>query len=118
MDWDPKQDAVLRAIDKWGAAISIVASISGAYNATSDSIASTTTTYTAKALMKNPTIQRESGEFGKSDRVRLLIAAKGLPTNLDELDYHVVSGSKIWHPDTTTVLNPGGTPLMFMVDMK
>ena len=118
MDWTTKIDIAKRMIDKYGVAMSIIVSIGSSYNATSDSIAATLATYSVIALVKNPTVQRENGEFGKSDKTRLLIAAKGLPSNLEELDYHVVYGTMVWHPDITTALKPGGTPILFTVDMK
>lgn len=118
MDWTEDIDFAKEMLDEYGKAMSVITSVSGAYNGTNDSFSTTLATYSVVALMKNPTIQRENGEFAKSDRTRLLIAAKGLPTNLDELDYHIVCGSKVWHPDTTVALKPGGDPILFIVDLK
>ena len=112
-------DSAYEMIKEAGVEMSLIVNTAlGSYNATLDTIPIIFATYPIIALIKNPTVQRENGEFGKSDRVRLLIAAKGLPSNLDELDFHVVYGSTVWHPDITTALKPGGTPIMFSVDMK
>lgn len=118
MDWANKVDFAKRQIDKYGIAMSLVTSIGGTYSATADSISSTLTTYPITAVIINPTIQRSTGEWGKSDRVRLLIAAKGLPTNLPDLEYKVVYGSITWKPEMTVALKPGGSPILFTIDMK
>jgi hypothetical protein len=91
MDWSNKIDSAKRQIDKYGAAMYLVTSVGGSYSATADTIASATvTTYSILAVITNPTVQRGNGEWGKSDRVRLLVAAKGLPIGLDELEYKVI----------------------------
>lgn len=118
MDWTNKVDSAKRQIDKYGAAMYLVTSIGGSYSATADSISSTTTTYSILAVITNPTVQRGNGEWGKSDRVRLLVAAKGLPTNLDELEYKVVYGATVWNPEVTASIKPGGVPILFIIDMK
>lgn len=119
MDWGPDQDAALDAIEENGVAMSLVTTIATAsYVATTDSIAATIATYSIYAVITNPTMRRESGEYAKSDRVRLLIPAKGLPTNLEELEFKVVYGSTVWHPASTVPLKPGGTPILFTVDMQ
>lgn len=118
MDWSSKIDEAKRQLDKFGVAMSLVTITGGSYSATSDTISSTLATYNIMGVITNPTVQRGNGEWGKSDRVRLLVAAKGLPNNLDALEYNVVYGSNVWRPEKTIIVNPGGSPILFIIDMK
>ncbi len=118
MDYIDDIDAAKEMIDESGATMSLVTMIPGTYTATSDTLSSTLTTYPIIAVMTSPKRQTESGEWGRSNRTRLLIAAKGLPSNLNELNFKVLKGTKIWNPEVTTVVKPGGQPILFIVDMK
>jgi hypothetical protein len=118
MDWSAKIATAKRMIESKGAAMKLETTTHGAYNATTDSISATVATYDIVALISNPTRRNDAGEFSKSDRVRLLVPSDGIPASLAELDFRIVYGATIWHPETTIPLMPGGTPILFTIDMR
>lgn len=121
MDWTSKQTLAKRLIDKYGVAMSVVTSSSPAtpsYSATADTISATLVTYDTIGVILNPTGQRDDGSYGRFDKVQLLLSSKELPANLDQLEYHVVWGNFVWHPERTIALKPGGTSIIFKADMK
>lgn len=117
MDYSSKVDAAKRMIESKGAAATVVALRDGSYSATSDSISATAASYSAIIVLSNPTMENDAGEFSKSDKVRLIIAASGMPT-LDKINYKVVCGSDEWYPEKTVAVKPGGTPIIYLADMK
>lgn len=115
--WGGKQDSAKRMIDKYGAVMSIILETHNTYNATADSYSAAEFEYPIRAVLTNPTMVNDKGEYSKSDRTRLLIAAKGLPA-LDDVDFRIEYGLKVWHPDKIVAINPGGTTIIYIVDMK
>jgi len=116
-DWAKKQDSAKRMIDKYGAAMTLVLEIHNVYNATADSYAAAETEYPTRGVLTNPTMINAAGEYSKSDRVRLLLSAKNLPV-LDNVDFRIEYGTQIWHPDKIVSLKPGGTTIIYLVDVK
>jgi len=118
MNWNGKVASAKKLIDKYGADMTVIKIVEGSYSATSDSYTSSTlTSYSTIGVITNPVMQNEAGEYSKSDRVRLLLSASGLPT-LDQIDYKVVHGTNIWYPDKTRPVRPGGTVVIYVADMK
>jgi len=118
MDYTRQVNSAKKNIDKYGVDMLLEITTNGAYNGTLDSFAATVATYDIKAVISNPTVQNDEGEYGKSDRVRLLVSPDGLPASLSELDFRIVYGSTIWKPAKIVPLKPGGTAILFTIDMK
>jgi len=118
MDWNRIKGNVKKQLGKNGISVSVVTEITGSYNVTADTVTSTIATYDdIKVVLKNPTMQDDSGVFGKSDRLQMLIPSSGLPT-LDEISYKVISGTTIWFPSKTISIKPGGIPVLYIADLR
>lgn len=117
MDWNPKIASAKKILDKYGAAMTVVKIVPGSYAATSDSYSSTLTSYSTIGVITNPVIQTSPGEYSRSDKLRLILSASGLP-NLESVDYKVVQGTNVWFPNSTRAVKPGGTVIIYLVDLK
>ncbi|MFA6946479.1 MAG: hypothetical protein WC220_11320 [Pedobacter sp.] len=116
-DWSKKQDMAKRMIDKYGDAMSLILETHNTYNATADSYSSAETTYSTRGVLLNPTMINEAGQYSKSNKIRVLLSAKNLPV-LDNVDFRIEYGSEVWHPEKTVPLKPGGTTIIYFVDVK
>jgi len=117
MDWSNNIAEAKRMLAAKGAAMTVVRVGQGTYNATSDSIGATLASYATVGVLTNPVVRNEDGEYSRSDSVRLLLTADGLPT-LDQIGYKVVCGSDTWFPKSTRAVKPGGVAIIFIVDLK
>jgi hypothetical protein len=117
MDYTPKANLAKKLLDKFGVAMQVIQSIHGSYIATTDSYASTAVTYDTIGVILNPTMVSPEGIYGKSDRVRLLLNGSALPT-LDQIEFNVVYDSNNWVADTVVAVKPGGSVILYIVDVK
>ena len=117
MDWAKKRDAAKKMIDKYGAEMSLILEVHGAYDANTDSYSSAETEYLTRGVLTNPTMKNDAGVYSKSDKVRLLLSANDLPV-LENVDFRIEYGTQIWHPEKIVPLKPGGTTLLYVVDCQ
>ena len=117
MDWEIKAESAKRMLDKYGASMSVLRSIPSSYSATADSYSSATSTFTTIGVITNPVVQVSPGEYSRSNSLRLILAASGLPT-LDTIKYKIVCGSETWFPEKTRAVKPGGIPVIYLIDLK
>ncbi|MDD5053671.1 MAG: hypothetical protein PHO27_13125 [Sulfuricurvum sp.] len=115
--WTAKQNTAKRLIDKFGDAMTLILESHNVYNATADSYSAAETEYATRGVLTNPTLRNSAGEYAKSDMVRVLLSANDLP-NLESVDFRIEYGGQIWHPERIVSLKPGGTVLMYSVDVK
>lgn len=117
MDWSSNIAMAKRMLADKGAAMTIVRVGQGTYNATTDSIGATLASYETIGVLTNPMVRNEDGEYSRSDSLRLLLTPDGLPT-LDQIGYKIVCGSDVWFPKSTRAVKPGGTVIIYIVDVK
>ena len=117
MDWTPKQNLAKKLINKFGASMSLITAVPSAYDATTDSMTATLTTYEVKAVIINPTMVSPQGIYGKSDKTRLLLQGKDLP-DLSSIDFKIDYDGIVLIPETITAIKPGGTTIMYAIDVK
>jgi len=117
MDWTRQIASAKKTLDKYGAEMTVVQITPGAYSATQDSYSSSLVSYSTIGVQTNPAMQNEAGEYSRSKRLRLILAASGLP-RLDQIDYKVVYGSEVWFPNSTRAVKPGGTVIIYVVEIK
>jgi hypothetical protein len=117
MDWNSKIASAKRMIADKGIAMTICKIVPGTYNATSDSISATLTSYSTIGVITNPVVRNTDGEYSRSDSVRLILPASGLPT-LDRIAYKVVCGEDTWFPKSTRAVKPGGVVIIYLADLK
>jgi len=116
MNWDGKRDTAKRLIDKYGADMRLVTATMSTYNAVTDAFTKSTVSYSIKGLLLNSTVRNDVGEYSKSKKVRLLIAAKGLPELVEDAEFTVYQGAFSWKPSQTVPLKPGGTTIIYIID--
>lgn len=74
-------------------------------------------TYSTKGLLVNPTMRNAEGMYGKSDKTRVILNGSALPT-LDTIEFRIAYGDIVWMPDQVTAVKPGGTAILYLVDVK
>lgn len=117
MDWVPKVATAKRLLDKFGVSMQVVTMIPGEYSASDDFASLEQRTYDTIGVIVNPKMVSETGVWSKSNRVRVLLNASALPT-LDAIDFKVIYGNTTWNPDVVAAVKPGGTTILYIVDMK
>jgi hypothetical protein len=122
LDYGKLQKVAQKLIKSSGVAVQLVVATPATYNVENDTYNSTLATYDVKGVMINPTMQNEVGMFSKSENVRWLLSSMdingaALPT-LAKVDFKIVFESEEYHPTKTVPIRPGGTILVYLIDVK
>ena len=117
MDWTPKQKLAKRLIDKFGTSMDVVTTIPTGYAASTDTLTATIATYDVNGVIINPTMVSQAGVYGKSDQKRVIIQGVDLP-DLESIDFKIIYGALTLVPERTISVKPGGTAIIYLVDVK
>ncbi|MFA7520816.1 hypothetical protein [Shewanella sp.] len=112
-----KRNTAKRLIDKFGDSMTLILENHNVYNATADSYSAAETEYPTIGVLTNPTLTNSAGQYVKSDKVRLLLSTEDLP-NLETADFRIEYDGQVWHPERIVSLKPGGTKLIYFIDVK
>lgn len=116
--WDKKKETAQKMINKYGADMTLTHVTKSSYNVVTDKYATSEIDYPARGLLLNPTIQNDLGEYSKSDRVQIILAAKGIPDLTNADDWKITCGTETWWPERIVPIRPGGVAIIYLVYLK
>ena len=117
MDYSSKATSAKKLIDKFGCSMNVVTKAPGEYIPADDFASLEEVTYPTKGVIVNPTMRNSQGQYGKSDKERVILNGSALP-DLTTMDFRIEYGDIIMNPENVVAVKPGGVTILYLVDVK